>query len=39
VKTGSFIIDMPGARMLRTVTVRLMALTSEAMPVMIRPNV
>jgi hypothetical protein len=37
VKTGIFISDMPGARMLSTVTIRLMAPTSEAMPVIYRP--
>ncbi len=39
VKTGIFIRSMPGARMLSTVTVRLTALTSEAMPAMSRPMV
>ena len=38
VKTGIFIIVMPGARMLSTVTTRLMAPTSEAMPVIWRPR-
>ena len=39
VNTGIFIRSMPGARMLSTVTVRLTALASEAMPVMSRPRV
>ena len=37
VNTGMRISVMPGARMLSTVTVRLMALTSDAVPVMSRP--
>ena len=35
--TGIFISVMPGARMLSTVTIRLIAPVSEAMPVMSRP--
>ena len=38
VKTGIFMSVMPGARMLSTVTIRLMAPTSEAMPVICRPS-
>ena len=38
VKTGIFIIFMPGARMLRMVTIRLIAPVSEAMPVICRPS-
>ena len=38
VKTGIFMSDMPGARMLSTVTMRLMAPVSEAMPAMMRPR-
>ena len=38
VNTGIFIIDMPGARRLSTVTIRLIAPTSEAMPVICRPR-
>ena len=38
VKTGIFISFMPGARMLRTVTIRLIAPVSEAMPVICRPS-
>ena len=37
VKTGIFMRVMPGARMLRTVVMRLTAPTSDEMPVMIRP--
>ena len=37
VKTGIFISVMPGARMFRQVTIRLIAPVSEAMPVMSRP--
>ena len=37
VNTGIFISVMPGARRLSTVTIRLMAPTSEAMPVICRP--
>ena len=37
VNTGIFISDMPGARMLITVTMRLIAPTREAMPVIWRP--
>src|SRR5437588_759160 len=33
VKMGIFMRDMPGARMLRIVTIRFMALVSDAMPV------
>ncbi len=36
VKTGIFMSVMPGARMFRTVTMRLMELVSEASPVMSR---
>ena len=39
VNTGIFISVMPGARMLSTVTIRLIAPTSEAMPVISRPMV
>ena len=38
VKTGIFMNVMPGARMLMTVTIRLIAPTSEAMPVICRPS-
>ena len=38
VKTGIFIRLMPGARMLMTVTIRLIAPVSEAMPVICRPR-
>ena len=38
VKIGIFIRLMPGARMLSTVTMRLMAPVSDAMPVICRPN-
>ncbi len=38
VKTGMRIIVIPGARMLRMVTVRLMALRSEAVPAISRPT-
>jgi len=38
VKTGIFMSVMPGARMLRQVTMRLMAPVSEAMPVICRPS-
>ena len=38
VKIGIFIKVMPGARMLRTVTIRLSAPVSEAMPVICRPS-
>ena len=38
VNTGIRISVMPGARMLSTVTIRLMAPTSEAMPVICRPR-
>ena len=38
VKIGIFIRLMPGARMLRTVTIRLIAPVSEAMPVICRPR-
>ncbi len=38
VKTGIFISFMPGARMLRMVTIRLIAPVSEAMPVISRPS-
>jgi hypothetical protein len=37
VNTGIFMSVMPGARMLRQVTIRLIAPVSEAMPVMMRP--
>ena len=37
-KIGIFISFMPGARMLRTVTIRLIAPVSEAMPVICRPR-
>ena len=37
VNTGICISVMPGARRLSTVTIRLMAPTSEAMPVICRP--
>ena len=37
VNTGIFISVMPGARMLSTVVMRLIAPVSEAMPVMIKP--
>ena len=36
--TGIFMSVMPGARMLSTVTIRLTAPVSEAMPVMSRPR-
>ena len=36
VKIGIFISVMPGARMLRTVTIRLTAPVSEAMPVIMQ---
>ena len=39
VKIGIFIKVMPGARMLMTVTIRLMALVSDAMPVICNPSV
>ncbi len=38
VNTGIRIIDMPGVRMLNTVTVRLIADTVEPMPMMSRPT-
>ena len=38
VNTGIFMSVMPGARMLSTVTTRLMAPASEAMPVIWRPR-
>ncbi len=38
VNTGIFINFMPGARMLRMVTIRLIAPVSEAMPVICRPS-
>ena len=38
VNTGIFMSVMPGARRLSTVTMRLTAPASEAMPVMIRPR-
>ena len=38
VKIGMRNSDMPGARMLSTVTIRLMAPVSEAMPVICRPR-
>ncbi len=38
VKIGIFISDMPGARMLRAVTIRLTAPVSDAMPVIWRPS-
>src|SRR6476646_5692384 len=38
VKIGIFINVMPGARMLRTVTIRLSALVNEAIPVICRPS-
>ena len=38
VKIGIFISFMPGARMLRMVTIRLIAPVSEAMPVICRPS-
>ena len=38
VKTGIFMSVMPGARMLSTVTIRLTAPASEAMPAMMRPR-
>ena len=38
VKTGIFISVIPGARMLSTVTTRLMAPANEAMPVICRPR-
>ena len=37
-KTGTRKNDMPGARMLMTVTARFTAPAVEAMPVMIRPS-
>ena len=39
VKTGIFMSVMPGARMLSTVTIRLIAPASEAMPVMMQAEV
>ena len=39
VNTGIFISVMPGARMLSTVTIRLIAPVSEAMPVMQQADV
>ena len=38
VKTGIFMSVMPGARMLSTVTVRLIAETVEPMPMISRPT-
>src|SRR3954454_2602587 len=38
VKIGIFISVMPGAHMLRMVTMRLMAPVNEAMPVICRPS-
>ena len=38
VNTGIFMSVMPGARMLRIVTIRLIEPVSEAMPVMSRPS-
>ncbi len=38
VKIGIFIIDMPGARMLSTVTIKLIAPTNEAIPVICSPS-
>ncbi len=37
-KIGIFISDMPGARMLMMVTIRLIAPVSEAIPVICRPS-
>jgi hypothetical protein len=37
-KIGIFMSVMPGARMLSTVTIRLMAPVSEAMPAICRPS-
>ena len=38
VKIGIFIIDIPGARMLSTVVIRLMAPTKEAIPTICKPR-